>query len=89
MNEFKLGYIYAPSVLGYMQAGQYWRQFGRDYNQTVKFARSFYNARCVPEVAGNCSTKNDRFGAVAAVSEIQDDFRFTRQGLSLCKMHQD
>jgi hypothetical protein len=32
--------------------------------------------RNVPKVDSNLSTKNDRFGAVAAVSEIQDDFRF-------------
>jgi hypothetical protein len=31
----------------------------------------------VPKVASNFVTKNDRFGAIAAVSETQDDFRFT------------
>jgi hypothetical protein len=31
----------------------------------------------LPKVASNCSTTNDRLGAVTAVSEIQDDFRFT------------
>ena len=30
----------------------------------------------MPEVASNHSTTNDRFGAVTAVSEFQDDFRF-------------
>ena len=30
----------------------------------------------VPKVAGNCLTANDCFGAVAAVSETQDDFTF-------------
>ena len=29
-----------------------------------------------PNVASNCLTANGRFGAVAAVSETQDDFRF-------------
>jgi hypothetical protein len=32
--------------------------------------------RCAPKVANNCSTINDRFGAVVAVSETQDEFRF-------------
>jgi hypothetical protein len=30
----------------------------------------------VPKVASNCSSLNGCFGAVAAVSETQDDFRF-------------
>ena len=35
-----------------------------------------FNGRNVPKVASNCSTTNDCFGAVAAVSETQDAFRF-------------
>jgi surface antigen len=38
--------------------------------------RNFSNDRCVPKVASNFVTINDRYGAVAAVFETQDDFRF-------------
>jgi hypothetical protein len=35
-----------------------------------------YQLNPQPKVANNCSTINDRYGAIAAVSETQDGFRF-------------
>jgi hypothetical protein len=38
---------------------------------------NFYiNGRSEPKVVNNCSTINDFFGAIAAVAETQEDFRF-------------
>ena len=37
---------------------------------------AYPNGCCVPKDANNCTTINDSFGAVSAVSETQDDFRF-------------
>ena len=36
----------------------------------------YSNGRYVPKVASNFITTNDRFGAIVAISEIQNDFRF-------------
>jgi hypothetical protein len=49
---------------------------------TCLFFRSFVD-RLVPKVANNCSTKNDGYGAVAAVCETQNGFHFLPLMLAL------